>query len=363
MKRYLLAVGLIVLQDFARASFDRYKVTDIGLPPGHRAGTFLEPGRFTNNGVASANYHIPNFGPDQYLYKSGSWTLSNPPHGQIYPTESDWFGYGDSSTSVNNAQAGYFRNGSFHDVPASGDGWDIISCSGTSQTKYIFGGEAPNSDANVLNRPYYFDVTTGVKTILPFIDGRDMVYAGLDTGVFAVGAGTHSTLPYLWKNGQYIHLGLNSWKPNALSRTEYVAGAYVGQSDHIYIWHDGVEVGISIPTFENMNVTGISDAGVVSTFNTSYMDGSGFKPAFLVNVGGTAKIDDLVVNKPSNMTIYGASINYDGHMFGQAFVGGEHHFVLLDPVPETATWVVVSIGSVVLIRRRKNFTKCSKQQF
>jgi hypothetical protein len=349
-------LGLVWTGD---AAFDHYKVTDVGIPNvggQHIFGLTYFDSKYTNNGVGTATVILQN-SIQHYLYRDGAFELHNPPQGELSPTESDWFGYGNSNTYADGAKAGYFRNGQFHDVPASGNGWNIISCAGTSQTKYIFGGEAPNSNADVQNRPYYFDVTTGVKTILPFIDGRDMVYAGLDTGVFAVGAGTHSTLPYLWKNGHYTQMGLNSWEPKALSRTEWVAGK--GGSFSCFFYHNGVETAMGAPNIDE--VTGISDKGVVSTYMAPDAQ-MNVRPAWLISVADIgAKIDDLVVNKPSNMTIYGASINYDGHMFGQAKVGNEHHFVLLDPVPEPATWVVVGVGAITLIRRKSRFLRLGDQ--
>jgi hypothetical protein len=233
-------------------------------------------------------------------------------------------------------------------MPDSGFGFNQIGARGASETKFLYGFEATGGTNSDLARGYLYNVDTGEKTIVPQLESKTYVTAALDTGVCCVSssferAGTNA-LAYLWKNGQYTMLGGSQWIPTALSRTEFVAGVPGGTAADIYIWHNGTLKGFALNDF--VSVTGVSDKGDVSTYSADR------NAAILVNMQGIAKIDDLVVNKPSNMTIYGASINFDGHMFGQAKVGNEHHFVLLDPVPEPATWLVVGLGAVVLIRRK-----------
>ena len=342
---------LLLLFSVSIAQFSKYKVTDIGLPANAQIPEYLYHGSNTKGGIGTAIIINQSGSPpsSQYVFQNGAFTkvllpnFNTSKYGYISPSDSGWIAYGPPvPTGI--AKAGYVRDGAFHDVPVSGGIYKEIGCTGASETKYMYGFEAtgPGPDDSV--RPYLYEVDSGIKTFLPILS-QTIVTAALDSGVATVSSdfmGFGSYEGAIWKNNQYTYLG--HFRPSAISRTEYVAGTDGFSGVHIQTWKNGVLRVAILPTLAN--VTGVSDTGIISTLMGN------LSQAYLVQGENFTKIDDLVVNKPADMTIYGASINYDGHMFGQALVGGQHHFVLLDPVPEPGTWLVVGVGAVVLIRRK-----------
>ena len=355
--RFIFGTACMLCVCSVHASFDHYRVTDLGLPLGSRTPSYLLPGNFTSGGRASARFYAKSTSGqvDHYQWSPSGFQqikIGSVPYDPYlgFATDSDWFGIGNPSDAYKYSNASFYQNGSFHEVKPEA-GWLWTSVNGASETKYLAGAESNESSPDGTWRAMLYNVQTGNKTFLPQIGQNTYAMDAFDDGTAIVTATVNADKflahGFLWKNGQYTHIG--PWVPLAMSKTGYIAGSWAGDSSHnISIWHDGVNYDfVDAPI--SQQVTGVSDAGIVSCFASPF----NVESAYLASITGVAKLNDLVVNLPNGMNIYGATINASGHMFGQALVGNEHHFVLLDPVPEPATFVALAIGAAALLRNRR----------
>ena len=357
--RLLCLLGSFGFCTLAFADFDHYRVTDLGLPAGHRAVSYLFPSGFSNNGTASAVFYTTQeFGvADRYRYQGGSFTqfpsTGNTRIQNLLPSNATWIGTGSyPTTDQQDKNGGYYLDGTFHEILPQA-GWHHTAFVSASETKYLAGAEIQNSGTEGTWRGMLYDVATGTKTYLPQLGQQTWVNQAFDDGsalVTAISMGdplnAHGAV---YKNGAYQSF-LDDFNPIAMNKAGVIAGDPGVPAFGMIMWRNGVFTDFFVGVAQQ--ATGISDAGIVSAYNSSL---NWNKSCYVFDYDlGAMKLNDLVVNKPSNMNIYGATINASGHMFGQALVGNEHHFVLLDPVPEAAAYMILSIGILALLRRKKN---------
>jgi hypothetical protein len=167
----------------------------------------------------------------------------------------------------------------------------------------------------------------------------------------AVGYG--NGVPLLWADGQMIELPMPPGAFDAQPADVNDRGEIVGMTTSLGIravhWSDGSARVLSTPNGYASAANAINNAGDIVGYNSGFSVGV---RGALWRDGVRRELTDLLATPGGWMITYAADINDAGWILADAELDGVSHAVLLKPVPEPASVVLIGAGCLALLSRR-----------
>jgi len=208
---------------------------------------------------------------------------------------------------------------------AINDAGDVVGC-GRGDHPFLWRGSLS----------YLGELTGGHTGVARGINesGQIVGYSGASDGA------SHAVL---WQNGTVTDIG-SPGEAYAINESGQVVG-WGGQT--AFLWPNG-SLG-SLPSHTRSLAYAINDTAVV--VGEAYDNNEGFWHAFISEGGVMQDLNDLVDRTSYGGTVRSATgINNIGQIVG---LGANGEGLLLTPIPEPATLLLLALGGLALVRRRR----------
>ena len=201
---------------------------------------------------------------------------------------------------------------------------------------------------NNVNGTHAFLYGNGTMTDLGTLPGDSFSYGyGINASGSVVGTSytnTNSYHAFLYSNGKMTNLGTLPWCSTSEAYGINAGGQVVGDSDgHAFLYSNGAMIDLD-PLHGTSYARGINDSGQAVGY---FVSDSGDR-AFLYSGGTSTDLNSLVASSWTLERAY--AINDAGQIVGYGYnPQGQQDALLLTPVPEPSTFVLLSIGAAALL--------------
>ncbi len=204
------------------------------------------------------------------------------------------------------------------------------------------------------NYSFLWDSTSGVTDLGAALSAYGINDAGQVVGQEYFNGQSH---PFLWDDGDTIELGTlggSGGRAYDINNSGQVVGYadLAGGDEHAFLWEDGEMIDLGTLGGPYSSAHGINNEGQVVGY--LFTSGEGYSGFLWDSENGMIELSDLLFDDSGwDRLTYAMDINNYGQIVGWGSIDSETHAFLMTPVPEPATLLLVALGSLALLRKRK----------